>query len=93
MTYNTRNIFVFSRLRMILFMICLFLYYVPHNIDSIVNQVMDIKYKQKDCNNVSEKHCHPYLKPLDINVVHVQTLEMSEVGRIQVGLSKISTSI
>ena len=53
-------------------MTLLFLYYVPHNIDSIVNQVMDIEYKQKHSQNVRDKHCQPYLKPLHVNVVHVQ---------------------
>ena len=53
-------------------MTLLFLYYVPNNIDSIVNQVVDIEYKQKHGQYVSDKHCHPYLKPLHVNVVHVQ---------------------
>ena len=53
-------------------MTLLFLYYVPNNIDSIVNQVMDIEYKQKHGQYVNDKHCQPYLKPLHVNVVHVQ---------------------
>ena len=53
-------------------MTLLFLYYVPNNIDSIVNQVVDIEYKQKHGQYVRDKHCHPYLKPLHVNVVHVQ---------------------
>ena len=54
------------------FMTLLFLNYVPNNIDSIVNQVVDIEYKQKHGQYVSDKHCQPYLKQLHVNVVHVQ---------------------
>ena len=35
-------------------------------------EVMDIEYKQKHGQYVNDKHCQPYLKPLHVNVVHVQ---------------------